>query len=326
MPRRSPTSAKTNSPTVQSSAWRINLFGGLSAWRGNVETARFQSRKSGGLLAYLAYHLNQTHSRDILIDRIWPDLDADRARVCLSTAAYSLRRQLEPPDIPSGSVLIANRFEARLNPLALTTDLQDFVVNVHEAQNETEPSQRLSRLLHAIGLYSGDLLPGCGEDWVGEARDRMALHYVRSVQTAIQILETNREVEYALELALRASACAPDREEVHYEAIRLLRVLGKDRDAVRQFENFELLLAKRCERKPSRRVMSLVEGLDREGHRSRQLRRSPAPQLENGNDSTRASVNVRDLPPPPAPLTRFFGRQRELDQLLDCLLQNSTYA
>src|SRR5258708_7442282 len=101
MPRRSPTSAKTNSPTVQSSAWRINLFGGLSAWRGNVETARFQSRKSGGLLAYLAYHLNQTHSRDILIDRIWPDLDADRARVCLSTAAYSLRRQLEPPNMPS---------------------------------------------------------------------------------------------------------------------------------------------------------------------------------------------------------------------------------
>src|SRR5436853_7832973 len=117
MPRASSTVIRPAPPAFKGAPWRITLLGGLSAWRGDVEVARFQTRKSGGLLAYLAYHLNQSHSRDILTERIWPDLEADRARACLSTAVYSLRQQLEPPDITSGSVLIAKRFEVRLNPL-----------------------------------------------------------------------------------------------------------------------------------------------------------------------------------------------------------------
>src|SRR5258706_13436254 len=85
MPRPALTIAKTTPSPLNGCPWRINLFGGLAAWRGNVEITRVQTRKSGGLLAYLAYHLNQNHTRDEIIDNIWPELDVERARVCLSS-------------------------------------------------------------------------------------------------------------------------------------------------------------------------------------------------------------------------------------------------
>src|SRR5579871_6265621 len=102
--------------------WRIQLLGGLSAERNGREIVRFQSRKTGSLLGFLALNLQQSHPRDNLVERIWPELAADNGRSCLSTSLHSLRLQLEPPDIPSGSVLLATRTEIRLNPEAVSTD------------------------------------------------------------------------------------------------------------------------------------------------------------------------------------------------------------
>src|SRR5437763_1070782 len=146
MPKPSPTVTKTIPPALNGTPWRINILGGLSAWRGNVEVVRFQTRKSGGLLAYLAYHLNQTHSRDTLVERIWPEHDVARGRACLSTAVYSLRRQLEPPDVPVGSILLANKVEVRLNPRSVTTDLQEFASKIHQSKSESIPSRHLDLL------------------------------------------------------------------------------------------------------------------------------------------------------------------------------------
>ena len=39
------------------SAWRIDLFGGLSATHGERVVTRFRTQKTAALLAYLAYHL-----------------------------------------------------------------------------------------------------------------------------------------------------------------------------------------------------------------------------------------------------------------------------
>lgn len=53
--------------------WHITLFGGLSLQRGEQTITRFKYQKVGGLLAYLTYHPQQMHAREMLVDMFWPD-------------------------------------------------------------------------------------------------------------------------------------------------------------------------------------------------------------------------------------------------------------
>src|SRR5687767_4108277 len=95
--------------------WQIELLGGLRAQRhGNLVT-RFQTRKAGALLAYLAYYRQRSHPRDLLLEILWPEEELDTARQKLRMALSSLRRQLEPPGTPAGSVIVADRTFVQLH-------------------------------------------------------------------------------------------------------------------------------------------------------------------------------------------------------------------
>ena len=56
--------------------WRVSLFGGLTARLGEQVVTRFKTQKVASLFAYLSFHLRQAHSREILIELLWPESDA----------------------------------------------------------------------------------------------------------------------------------------------------------------------------------------------------------------------------------------------------------
>ena len=47
---------------------------------------------------------------------LWPESYPDPGRNHLSVALSSLRHQLEPPGVPHGAILRADRFSVQLNP------------------------------------------------------------------------------------------------------------------------------------------------------------------------------------------------------------------
>src|SRR5690348_1724002 len=95
---------------------RIELLGGLRVQQGERIITRFRTQKCAVLLAYLAYYRQQAHPREVLIEMLWPECEPGVGRQRLWLALSSLRRQLEPPGVPSGTVLQADRFNVRLNP------------------------------------------------------------------------------------------------------------------------------------------------------------------------------------------------------------------
>src|SRR5205809_2136531 len=106
--------------------WQVTLLGGLRAQRGEQVITRFKTQKVASLFAYLAFHLRQAHSREILIELLWPESDTPTLRNSLSVALSSLRHQFEPPGIPQGTVIRADRFSVGLNPVTVTTDVAAF--------------------------------------------------------------------------------------------------------------------------------------------------------------------------------------------------------
>src|SRR2546426_391706 len=103
--------------------WRIEMLGGLRATQGEQIVWRFRTQKTGALLAYLAYLARRSHSGGELTEQHGPEADPDPGRHNLSMVLSSLRRRLEPPGVPPGAVIVADRATVHLNPAACVTDV-----------------------------------------------------------------------------------------------------------------------------------------------------------------------------------------------------------
>ena len=119
---------------------RVELLGGLRAEQEGRAITRFQTHKAGALLAYLAFYPQRSHPRELLIDVLWPESEPVSARHKLSMALSSLRRQLEPPAVPVGAVIIANPSSIQLNPDGSRTDVADFETALRAAGKCAETS------------------------------------------------------------------------------------------------------------------------------------------------------------------------------------------
>lgn len=262
---------------------------------------RFQTQKTAALLAYLAYYPERRHTRESLVDILWPNADLDAGRNRLSQAVGWLRAQLEPPGSPRGGVLLADRQSVGLNPPSFVTDVSQFEAAIHAgaASEDSAPmdERRRAALQQAVALYHGDLLPGHYDDWALAERARLLGLYLPALRRLIEDYERRQEWDRALDYARRALAADPLAEELHGDLMRLLAASGQPAAALRQFKEMERLLAKELGDEPSAASRQLIADL-------RRIAPSPrtAPAAKRG-----AAL--------PLQMTRFFGRETEIAQV-----------
>jgi DNA-binding SARP family transcriptional activator len=238
---------------------RIALLGGLRLEQPARTTTRFQTEKTALLLAYLAHHRNQTHPREALAGQLWPDADEGAARVRLRQALASLRRQLEPPGIPRGGVLLADRRNVGLNPGAVALDVAEFEAALKAAGKAADPARRAQHLERAIALYGGRLLPGYDADWILLERERLAEAHLLALQELAALLAASGDVTRGVDCAHRAVAADPLREESRVCLMRLLLAAGQPAQALRQFRDLERLLAEAFGEAPAPELRALAE-------------------------------------------------------------------
>ena len=81
--------------------WRIQMLGRLRVSLGKWEAGALHRRKSGAILAYLAFHQAQLYTRETLVTQFWPEADTETSQNRFRVALSLLRQQLTPPDIPT---------------------------------------------------------------------------------------------------------------------------------------------------------------------------------------------------------------------------------
>jgi predicted ATPase len=144
------------------SEWRIELLGGLRVVGAGRLVTAFESRKTAALLAYLALHPERLQAREVLVGLLWPEIELSVGRNRLKQSLASLRRQLEPPGVAAGAVLVADRFGIGVRSEAVTVDVALWEQAIHEG-----------RLAEAAELWRGELLPGHYDDWIVTERERL---------------------------------------------------------------------------------------------------------------------------------------------------------
>jgi predicted ATPase/DNA-binding SARP family transcriptional activator len=300
--------------------WTIQLFAGLRAEGEGRVVTRFPTQKTGVLLAYLAYNLHRSHPRDTLIDLLWPDLAPPSARNSLSKALSFLRRELEPPGIPAGTVFLTNHAAVQLNPAAVATDVSAFEAALQTATRSADRTAKLPPLIEAVELYRGELLPNSCESWVLEQREFLAESYFQALRELVALLGAGGEMERALVYARRGVLIDGLREEIRREVMRLHAAIGQPDAALRQYRELERRLKEELEATPSPETQALAaeiaagHSLGRTGKRSLIPERRPDDETRGGWPSV-----VHNLP---AAVTSFVGREQEMADLRRLLTRN----
>jgi DNA-binding SARP family transcriptional activator len=329
--------------TAGSAPWQITLLGGLRAEHRNsgATVTRFRSQKFGALLAYLALFPQRVHTREELADLLWPDADPEVARTNLRTALSSLRKQLEPPGTPSGSVLVTpGHGQLGLNPAAFETDVAAFdkAVKAAARPGSTPESQAARVLAQAADLYRGPLLPGFYETWALSERDRLAEAYLDVLRLLVQHHEQAGDPKTALVWARRAVAADVLDEQAHASVIRLLMAIGDRSGAHRQFDELTRLLDEQLGAEPSGEVRALLEARAGPIHRPSQkiaafdtaFRAAAPSERTSGDNDTHFVESGAEAESPNTPLhlpltlTRFFGRESETSVLAGLLREADT--
>ncbi len=208
----------------------ITLFGGFRAAASGRPLA-LRSKKVRALLAYLALRPSVAHSREQVAALLWGDRGEEQARHSLRQALVELRRAVAattPPWLQVEAESLA------LNASAVKVDVAAFERLIAEGTPQA--------LEQAASLHQGDLLEGFSvneppfEEWLQAERERFRELALDGLTKLLAHQADARDVEPAIQTALRLIAIDPLREAVHRSLMRLYARQGRFGAALRQYE------------------------------------------------------------------------------------------
>ncbi len=271
---------------------------------GGREITRFQTRKTAALLAYLAFYRDRMHPREVLVALLWPDSDIDLGRNSLSKALSSLRHQLEPPGVPAGAVIHADRACVGFNTAFVATDVDEFEDALEAVAPTRSSGERLRQLAEAVEVYGGDLLPGFYEEWIPPERHRLKEAFLLALRELASEQEATGDLERALAYASRAVSADPVREEARRDLMHLLAAAGQPSAALGQYRELERLLKEELDRPPGAATRALAQKLELQAAGSMDVRTYGRTDEEprSGPSSTRPGPAVAGAPHTSTPL------------------------
>lgn len=294
--------------------WRIELLGRFCLRRGEQEISHFRTRKTAALLAYLAYYPSRAYMRDELSELCWHEMDRDAARNALRIALNALRKQLEPAGVVPGTVVLADRTSVKLNSSLYTTDTMEFEAALHQAAKTADPVQKAAALEKAVNLYRGSLLPGFDAWWIASERQRLSDLYLGALRRLVRQMAEAHDYDLALDYARKAVLVDPVREESHRSMMRLYAALGQPRAVLKQYRELERILDTELAIGPSAATRQLFSQLTA----PKPLPLDPVPAPAARPVHTVVRTHAKNAVP--LLMTRFFGREEEIDTLTDLLL------
>jgi DNA-binding SARP family transcriptional activator len=261
---------------------RISLFGRVSIARDGRPSEVRLTRVNQELLAYLLLHRHRMHSREILIGLFWGELSDDRARGCLNTAVWRLRRILEADGIPRGAYIATTStgdigFNDRGDYWLDVGVFERQVLELLSQQVHDVVPSVVDRTETVLQLYTGDLLEGFGGDWVVCERERLHRLYLEALVQLMRYHGRRRAFDKSLTYGRLVLQDDGLREDIHREMMALYSARGQRALAVRQYQTCRDILAVELDIAPMPETQRLYEEITGKPDRPASPPSRPAP-------------------------------------------------
>lgn len=284
----------------------INLLGPFECRLGEQTITNFRTRAVQALLIYLVCEAERPHSREALMELLWPGMPLTSAQSNLRQTVYRLRQLI--PEVAgrdgeaSVPFLESSRRSIQVNPAAAVT------ADVHTFQAAASTNWQ-----QAIDLYRGEFLTdfylpeseafeGWAAGWRAAVRQQML--DVLERQAMSQLEQGNYPA--AVQLARQQLVIDNLRESGHRQLIEAWARSGRRQDALDQFEQLRQLLRNELALEPEPQTLALIDA----------VRAGELLPLSNGG----LGPNENDDPPEPTHnlpqrLASFIGREKEMAEV-----------
>lgn len=280
---------------------RVRLLGGFNLMYGDRVVTGVNTPRQQALLAYLLLHRETPQARRYLAFLFWPDSSEAQARTNLRKLFHQLHQALPEAD----------RFlQTDMHSLQWRNDAP-FSLDVADFERALAEPGSLQNLQTAADLYHGDLLPNCYDDWIFPERERLRQMFADTLERLITLFEGERNHRAAIAYAQRLLRLDPLCEVTYRDLLRLHALSGDRAGMVRVYQTCATVLRRELDIEPSMETQEAYErGLKMaEGVR---LAGASQPRLQ-------PTLGLNNLP---LPLTRFIGRELEVELVKGLVLTN----
>lgn len=277
----------------------------------------FDTDKSRALLVYLALENEHPHRRSHLAGLLWSDQSEEQALHSLRQSLSNLRKTLADSSDSQEPLLLVERDTVQLNPARpLWVDVMAFRQHLAQAYRYYQDRNHggwinVRRLRSALDLKKGPFLAHLElkgsplfDEWQLMTRDALDQNAMEGYSLLAEVYERRGDFAAARAMMQHIIRAAPWVESAHIQLMRLYALTGQQDAALNQYKSLRRMMQEHFGVEPAREAAALFEQIRGLNHHSTDvLRRFPL---------TPANL--------PAPITPFIGREKELDEITDLLV------
>jgi predicted ATPase/tetratricopeptide (TPR) repeat protein len=264
------------------------------------------SRKATALFIYLA-HNRRTFSRDTLAGMFYGDLPQKKARTNLRVLLKRLGSLKDFLHVTRQSLAFGTGENTWLDTAVFTEQL--LAITGQTTMNDPLHPETAAQLAQTLNLYRGDFLAGFYlrdaldfEEWVLFERERIQRLAIQGLDRLVTYYLENCQYQPGIEQAARLLQLDLLREQSHRQMMLLLAQSGQRNAALAQYERCAQILAEELDAEPDAETQTLFERIQALELMAQEHIRQPV------------VLQPHNLPQPATP---FFGRQREMAQVIE---------
>ena len=209
-------------------ALHIQLLGDFHLSEGGVAVTGLETARLQAFFCFLLIHAFKPQTRHYIASVLWPDSSETQARTNLRKYIHQLRYKL--PVMPELFDVGHNTIQWRASAPAMVDvhQFEQYVEQARQYQKQICQEEAITALEQAVGLYGGDLLPACYEDWIALPRERLASQHMQALTQLAHLLQGqgqyHQAIPYAQKLLERDNLC-----EASYRRLMHLHLLTGNR-------------------------------------------------------------------------------------------------
>ncbi len=217
----------------------ISMLGDLEIRKGKEKLPRFSTQKANSLFGKLVLNPGKYFPRDVLAEMFWGDLPADRARKCLRTDLWRVRKIIDRENTDDQSYFISRKGYVGFNSRSsYWLDVEEFeeklAVLCHQSIDEIN-EDGYQALCLCVDLYRGDLLETLQDDWCILQREALRSRYLSALEILMRYHKHLNEWDLAITYGQQLLSHDPLLEHVHLELIRCHYLKGNRPAAIKQY-------------------------------------------------------------------------------------------
>ncbi|MCC2686160.1 MAG: hypothetical protein K0R75_3059 [Paenibacillaceae bacterium] len=227
----------------------------VTAGQGDRDEVKWRTGKTKELMAYLVHHRGKPVDKDMILESLWGEVNAERASGQFNTTVYYLRKNLGAIGLEGIVRHVNGDYLIQMN--RLECDIDEFHQMISEGiplpVGDIKKFEEKLQNLYLTGYLHGNDFP-----WAEKSRSRLENEYLHVLHQIYERYMQERDLASAASLLKKILEYKPLDEDIHAKLIRVY-VLADDRiSAMKQYDFLREMLQVELGVEPSESVKQLL--------------------------------------------------------------------